>query len=255
MASTSSPPRTQQSFARPSAPVFEPLESISSYPSHLVRWRECADSRYKLSSYVFIGQRTSNLPVRMAFVAGLRSHDDLAQRALAKLLVELEVAPLVGSDYALFSYALTREPSDDGSESLGCDWLDESSGVQPILQVLESDLASSDVDGFISIATNERVSGFQFETDSDLIATEVAWPTLEVAGRFVPLADEPVKVLPSAVLRRQRGLGRGVPKQMFGLTLRTPEFSGPVEQVSAIVFSSIRVLQEYRRLRRTVVDL
>ncbi|HTD16107.1 MAG TPA: hypothetical protein VK673_13070 [Chthoniobacterales bacterium] len=252
MASTSSPPQTH--FSRSSGRVFEPLESISSYPSHLVRWRECADSRYKLSSYVFIGQRTNNLPVRMAFVAGLRSHDDLAQQALAKLLVELEVAPLVGRDYALFSYALTRQPSELG-EIGGNDWLDESSGVQPILQVLESDLASSDVDGFISIATNERVSGFQFETDSELIATEVAWPTLEVAGRFVPLAQEPVKVLPSAVLRRQRGLGRGVPKQMFGLTLRTSEDSGSDEQVSAIVFSSIRVLQEYRRLRRAAVDL
>ena len=253
MASTSSPPQTH--FSQPPGPVFEPLESISSYPSHLVRWRECADSRYKLSSYVFIGQRTNNLPVRMAFVAGLRSHDDLAQQALAKLLVELEVAPLVGRDYALFSYAVTREPSDDGAETLGNDRLDESSGVQPILQVLESDLASSDVDGFISIATNERVSGFQFEADSELIATEVAWPTLEVAGRFVRLAEEPVKVLPSAILRRQRGLGRGVSKQMFGLTLRTSEDSGPVEQVSAIVFSSIRVLQEYRRLRRAAVDL
>ena len=253
MAPTSLPPRTH--FSRPPGTVFEPLESISSYPSHLVRWRECADSKYKLTSYVFIGQRTNNLPVRMAFVAGLRSHDDLAQRALAKLLVELEVAPLVGRDYALFSYALTREPSDEAAETFGSDWLDESSGVQPILQVLESDLASSDVDGFISIATNERVSGFQFETDSELIATEVAWPTLEVAGRFVPLAEEPVKVLPSAILRRQRGLGRGVPKQMFGLTLRTPEDSGPEEQVSAIVFSSIRVLQEYRRLRRAAKDL
>jgi hypothetical protein len=190
----------------------------------------------------------------MAFVAGLRSHDDLAQRALAKLLVELEVAPLVGSDYALFSYVVTRESNGDLGETFTND-LDESSGVQPVLQVLESDMASSDVDGFISIATNERVNGFRIETDSELIATEVAWPALEVAGRFVPLAEEPVKVVPSAILRRQRGLGRGIPKQMFGLTLHAPEDSGPVEQVSAIVFSSIRVLQEYRRLRRAAVDL
>jgi hypothetical protein len=253
MASTSSPPQVH--FALPPGPGFEALDSISSYPSHLVRWRECADSKFKLSSYVFIGQRTSNLPVRMAFVAGLRSHDDLAQRALAKLLVELEVAPLVGSDYALFSYAVTRESNDDLGESFASDWLDESSGVQPILQVLESDMASSDVDGFISIVTNERASGFRIETDSELIATEVAWPALEVAGRFAPLAEEPVKVVPSAILRRQLGLGRGIPKQMFGLTLHTPEDSGPVEQVSAIVFSSIRVLQEYRRLRRAAVDL
>jgi hypothetical protein len=253
MASTSSPPRVH--FASPPGQVFEPLESIASYPSHLVRWRECADSRFKLSSYVFIGQRTNNLPVRMAFVAGLRSHDDLAQRALAKLLVELEVAPLVGCDYALFSYAITRESSEESNVRFSGDWLDESSGVQPILQVLETDMASNDVDGFISIATNERVSGFQFETDSELIATEVAWPTLEVAGRFVPLAEEPVKVIPSAILRRQRGLGRGIPKQMFGLTLRTSENSGSEEQVAAIVFSSIRVLQQYRRLRRAAVDL
>src|ERR1700722_12738995 len=253
MASTSSPPQVH--FAWLPGPGFEPLDSISSYPSHLVRWRECADSKLKLSSYVFIGQRTSNLPVRMAFVAGLRSHDDLAQRALAKLLVELEVAPLVGSDYALFSYAVMRESNDDMGEAFTNDWLDESSGVQPILQVLESDMASSDVDGFISIVTNERANGFRIETDSELIATEVAWPALEVAGRFVPLAEEPVKVLPSAILRRQLGLGRGIPKQMFGLTLHTPEDSVPVEQVSAIVFSSIRVLQAYRKLRRAAVDL
>src|ERR1700756_798185 len=127
MASTSSPPQTH--FPQPPGPVFEPLESISSYPSHLVRWRECADSRHKLSSYVFIGQRTNNLPVRMAFVAGVRSHGGLAQQAFAKLLVEVEVAPLVGRDCALFSYALTLEPNDDGAEAVGNDWLDESSGV------------------------------------------------------------------------------------------------------------------------------
>src|SRR5258708_36930818 len=106
MALTSSPPQVH--FDRPPVPVFEPLESISSYPSHLVRWRECADSKFKLSSYVFIGQRTTNLPVRMAFVAGLRSHDDSAQRGLAELFVELEGAPVVGSDYALFLYAGAR---------------------------------------------------------------------------------------------------------------------------------------------------
>src|ERR1700741_2992620 len=111
MASTSSPLRVH--FPRPARPIFEPLESISSYPSHLVWWRECADSRYKLSSYVFIGQRTNNLPVRMAFVAGLGSHYGLGQQTVSKLLVKLEVAPLVGRDSALFSYAVTREPSDD----------------------------------------------------------------------------------------------------------------------------------------------
>src|SRR5258708_39307976 len=106
MALTSSPPQVH--FDRPPVPVFEPLESISSYPSHLVRWRECADSKFKLSSYVFIGQRTTNLPVRMAFVAGVRSHGGFAQRGLAEVLVEIGGAPFVGSGYALFSYAGAR---------------------------------------------------------------------------------------------------------------------------------------------------
>src|SRR5258707_14361262 len=107
MALTSSPPQVH--FDRPPVPVFEPLESISSYPSHLVRWRECADSKFKLSSYVFIGQRTTNLPVRMAFVAGVRSHDDFAQRALGELFVGLEVGPFGGLGFAVFSYAGTPE--------------------------------------------------------------------------------------------------------------------------------------------------
>ena len=249
---TASTASSRVRFARPNPKIFEPLETIASYPSHLVRWRECADSRYKLSSYVFIGQRTSNLPVRMAFVAGPGARDELSVRALAKLLVELEVAPLAGSDYALFSYAVTGEPEDIFDPE---DFQEAHSAVEPIMQVLETDLASNDVDGVISIVANERVDGFQIETDSELIATEVGWPTLEVAGRFVPLADEPVKVVPTAVLRRQRGLGRGIPKQMFGLTLRTSEDSEPEDQVAAIVFSAIRVLQQYRRLRRAAIDL
>src|SRR5258708_25633989 len=105
MALTSSPPQVH--FDRPPVPVFEPLESISSYPSHLVRWRECADSKFKLSSYVFIGQRTTNFPVRMAFVAGVRLNYYFEQRDFGKVFVGLEGAPWVGFDSPLFFFAVT----------------------------------------------------------------------------------------------------------------------------------------------------
>lgn len=238
-----------------SSRAFEPVERISSYHSHLVRWKECADVGFKLSSYVFIGQRTSNIPIRMAVVAGLRSRDHLATGALANLLVELEIAALAAADYAIFSYAITTESDVDVGGDFEDDFLRESdSEKQPIAGFVETDLERNDVDGVMSIATNECVSGFQFETDSELIATEVAWPTLDVAGRFVPLADEPVKVLPPGVFGYQPGGGRTIPKQIFGLTLRTPKASPPEDQVAAIVFSSIRVLQRYRKLWRSTVD-
>ena len=239
------------SFSR----AFEPLESIASYPSHLVRWKEYADAGFKLSSYVFIGQRTSNTPVRMAFVAGLRSRDRLATGALANLLVELEIAALAAADYAIFSYAITAESKLDVDSDFEDGFLRESdSEKQTIAGFVETDLERNDVDGVISIATNECMSGFQFETDSELIATEVATPSLEAAGHFVPLADEPVKVLPPGLFAYQRGGGRTVPKQIFGLTIRTPKASPPDDQVAAIVFSSIRVLQRYRKLWRSTVN-
>jgi hypothetical protein len=236
--------------------AFEPFETISAYPSHLVRWRECSDAGFILSSYVFIGQRTGNVPVRMAFVAGLRSRDPMAMRGLAKLLVELEVAPLAAADYALFSYAVTGPSELDLDSDFSHDLPPETPPEgQTIARVIETDLKRNDVDGVISLATNEHLSGFQIETDCELIAAEVAWPSLEVAGRFVPLADEPVRVLTPGILGCARGGDQGIPKQMFGLTIRTPQTSPPEDQISAIVFSSIRILRQYRKLRRATLDL
>jgi hypothetical protein len=254
MNTVSSSSRTPHRWSLPG--TFESLETISTHPSHLVPWREWADAGFKLSSYVFIGQRTSKLPVRIAVLAGLRSRDLGATRALAKLLVELEVAPLAGADYALFSYAVTRQPEldlhSDFDHDLPPGGPRES---QTVSRLIETDLKRNDVDGVISLETNEHVNGFQIETDSELIATEVAWPALEVAGRFVPLAEEPVKVLGPGVLGYESGGERGIPKQMFALNIRTPQTSPPEDQVSAIVFSSIRVLKQYRELRRATLDL
>lgn len=253
MGTSSSSSRVPDSCS--SSRAFEPVERISSYHSHLLRWKEYADTRFKLRSYVFVGQRTGNIPVRMAFIAGLRSRDRLATGALANLLLELEVAALAAADYALFSYAITAESDLDVGSDSEYDFLRESAPEkQTIAGFVETDLERNDVDGVISIATNEYVSGFQFETDSELIATEVARPSLDVAGRFVPLADEPVKVLPPDLFVYQRGGGRTVPKQIFGLTIRTPKASPPDDQVAAIVFSSIRVLQRYRKLWRSTID-
>jgi hypothetical protein len=235
--------------------TFESLETISTHPSHLVPWREWADAGFKLSSYVFIGQRTSKLPVRMAVLAGLRSRDLGATRALAKLLVELEVAPLTGADYALFSYAVTRQPELDLQSDFGHDVPGRPRESQTIARLIETDLERNDVDGVISLATNEHVNGFQIETDSELIAAELAWPALEVAGRFIPLAEKPVKVLGPGVLGYESGDERGIPKQMFALNIRTPQTAPPEDQVSAIVFSCIRVLKRYRELRRATLDL
>jgi hypothetical protein len=250
----SSPSRASHPWSFPGA--FEPLETISACPSHLARWREYSDAGFKLSSYVFIGQRTGNVPVRMAFIAGLRSPDPVAMRALAKLLVELEVAPLAGADYALFSYAVTGPSELDLDSDSRHDLVQGTPAEgQTIARIIEADLERNDVDGVLSLATNEQLSGFQIETDSELIAAEVAWPSLEVAGRFLPLAEEPVRVLTPGMLGCARGGDRGIPKQMFGLTIKTPQTAPPEDQISAIVFASIRILRQYRKLRRATLDL
>src|SRR6266481_1771992 len=53
---------------------------------------------------VFVGQRQEQVPVRLVIFAGSAEADSVGSLALLKLLVDLDLAPLLAHDYALFCY-------------------------------------------------------------------------------------------------------------------------------------------------------
>ena len=61
-----------------------------------------------MPSYVFIGPRGGHVPIRLALLAGIESEDLLSTNAIVKLFVELDIAPLLAQDFALFGYPIAN---------------------------------------------------------------------------------------------------------------------------------------------------
>jgi hypothetical protein len=89
----------------------------------------------------------------------------------------------------------------------------------------------------------------KFKVSSRVIATEVRWPALEIAQKFVPLATEPIQVFPQLENSQHSlfSLGQSRPGP-FSLMIRTPRHTPFENQISAIVFSVKQILHQYRTL-------
>ena len=112
---------------------------------------------------------------------------------------------------------------------------------------LERELEGNQFDGVIFIQGNQPISGFQIRTCSRFIATEVLWPAVELAQRFVPLAPEPIRLWPSSGTEPTSifNLGHLRPRP-FCLSVCTPRQQPGENQISAIVFGIKQILHHYR---------
>ncbi len=126
---------------------------------------------------VFVGQRQEQVPVRLVIFAGSEEADSVGSLALLKLLVDLDLAPLLAHDYALFCYLSLSQRAKTyfDRQRWNVHW-----GKTP----LPDELLEFDADGFISIRANDSVSGLQIEASDRTIANEVAWPAVVRASRI-----------------------------------------------------------------------
>lgn len=197
---------------------------------------------------MFIGPRGAQIPIRLALLGGIESEDLLSTSAVVKLFVELDLAPLLAQDFALFGYPVAnpRRASRSSPDFASDFW---KGGTDPIIRFFEQELAKNGLDGMIAVKGNEPIAGFQIQVSSRVIATEVLWPALEVAQRLVPLASEPIQIFPRLQNSRNSlfSLGHARPGP-FSLMIRTPEHIAFEDQISAITFSVKQILLHYRRL-------
>jgi hypothetical protein len=245
-------PTTREASLRPgtdgAAALFDPLESLVGRSSNLARWRTMQIASQLFPSFVLIGPRGASVPIRLAVVGGLRPDELVGSTAVAKLLLELDLAPLLAQDFALFGYPVANPPRDDGTEpDFELDFWHEVD--DPVVRFFERELAGNELDGIIGVYGNESVAGFQVQVSSRVIATEVLWPAVEFAQRLVPLAAEPIRYFP----RLSQGKGAfhdlsHVRPRPFCLTIHTPRRVPFENQVSAIAFSIKQILHRYRSL-------
>ena len=189
---------------------------------------------------VFVGQRQERVPVRLVILAGNEEEDAVGSLALLKLLVDLDLAPLLAHDYALFCYL--RFPQRAKSYFDRQRW-----NVHWGKTLLPDELLTFDVDGFIAIRANDSVGGLQIETCNRTIANGVAWPAVVRASRIQPLDAEPVRWVPADKVSRART--SDLPANAFRLTIRTPWAAETENQIAAIGIALKEVLLRYRSLR------
>jgi hypothetical protein len=189
---------------------------------------------------VFVGQRQEQVPVRLVIFAGSEEADSVGSLALLKFLVDLDLAPLLAHDYALFCYLSLpqRAKTYFDRQCWNVHW-----GKTP----LPDELLAFDADGFISIRANDSVGGLQIEASDRTIAHEVAWPAVVRASRIQPLDAEPVRWL-----KGDEVSGANIsdlPSNAFRLAVRTPWVAETENQIAAIGIALKEVLLQYRSLR------
>ncbi|MBV9130003.1 MAG: hypothetical protein JO298_06415 [Verrucomicrobia bacterium] len=228
--------------------IWEPLDLLAEESASLATWRSFAIDGRVIPSYVFIGPRGGSVPIRLALLGSIQPDDLLSTSAIVKILVELELAPLLAKDFALFGYPVANpvrvsRRSPDFSTDF---WTD---APDPTIRYFEQELAGNQLDGMIAIQGNAAIPGFQIQVSSRVIAAEVLWPALEIVQRLVPLAREPIQVFPQLQNSRHSlfSFGRLRPRP-FSMIICTPRHMPFENQISAIAFSIKQILHRYRML-------
>lgn len=246
--STGKPVPPHLADADPAQQIWNPLDLLARESAGLAKWRSLAIDGRVVPSYVFIGPRGGHVPIRLALLGGIETEDLLSTSAIVKLFVELDLAPLLAQDFALFGYPVANpRRALRASPDFSADFW--KGGTDPIIRFFEQELAENELDGVIAVKGNEPIAGFQIQVSSRVIATEVLWPALELAQRLVPLASEPIQIFPRLQNDRNSlfSLGHARPGP-FSLMVRTPKHMPFENQISAITFSVKQILHHYRAL-------
>jgi hypothetical protein len=186
-----------------------------------------------LPGLVFVGKRQEHVPIRLVMFAG--PDDTVGNFALLKLLVDLDLASLLAHDYALFCYL--NIPGLETFSEL------EDYSLRWRQRPLPVELRTLDPDGFISIQTNDAVSGLQVEASDRTLANEVAWPAVSLASKICQLDAEPVRCTNAWFHPNE------VPNNAFKLTVHTPWMDDAENQIAAIGLTLKEFLLQYRSLR------
>src|SRR5215469_3651384 len=234
--------------ADPSQQMWHSLDMLAAQSPSLAKWRSIAVEGRVIPNYVFIGPRGGSTPLRLALLGGIHPEDLLSTNGILKLLVELDLAPLLAQDFALFGYPVANPPrASQRSPDFTSDFWTGAS--DPVIRFFEQELTENELDGVIAVRGDEPISGFQIQVSSRVIATEVLWSALELAQKLVPLASEPIQIFPRLQSNRCSlfSLGHSRPGP-FSMIIRTPRHMPFENQISAIVFSVKQILYHYRAL-------
>ncbi|MHA3772822.1 hypothetical protein ACXR0O_14915 [Verrucomicrobiota bacterium sgz303538] len=181
------------------ADLLAPVHDVALTSSSLIASRhqvQIGNADYEISKFLLLGQRGGGRPMRIALFAGLDEGAIETTVALTRLLLQLELAPSLARDYALFGYPIVNLGAfDDRPTALtGFQARFAADRADQDVQFFKSELQKWSFDGLISLRVDVHAEGFYATTRSQVIAKEVVAPALEAISSKYPLRSALVDI-------------------------------------------------------------
>lgn len=247
---------SRESFERILAPAFACAGTSASLIAsrHPVRLR---GSAYEIPKLLLLGQRGGGEPIRLGLFAGFEPGQFETVAALTTLFLDLEAAPGVARDYALFGYPAvnlrgfdeTPSPLSDFERRFAKDSADED------VQFFQIELRRWFFNGVITLRTDATARGLYAAVRSEIIASQVIRPALDEAGAIVPLDTQPLRVRPADRYARAADYAEGrlapppeIRPYPFEVKLAVP----PGDDTAAVAALGAAITGIFRNYRRFI---
>lgn len=239
--------------------IIEPLLDCAAESASLLARKHpvaIGDETYQLPKFLLLGERGGGVPIKLGLYAGLDAGQVDTVIAAVRLLLQLELMPHLAKDYAIFGYPIVNLPGFSDAKNSLTEFRNRYANNAPDgdIRYYKSDFAKWKHDGLIFLRSSGVNAGLAATVRSEVLSREVVLPALESLGGSIPLARQPVRVLPSGYEARLADhiSGRLLPSLdtnpwPFEIELFAPASADTEIRVRSLFLSVVEILRRYRQ--------
>ena len=211
---------------------------------------------FDIPKFMLLGARGGGQPIRVALFAGIEDRGALdGMAAITRLLIQAELDPALVRDYAIFAYPLVNvfEYKAPRRQIEPFDRRLANERVDGDVRFFRTELRKWHFDGMLTLRTDPRAESFRATVRSQLLASEVIQPALDVVKKAVPVGSRPIKVRPSDMRTRlaDHAEGRLTPPPEirpypFEVELFAPGAASQELRIRSLFVAAHEILVNYR---------
>jgi len=243
--------------------ALAPVESLCGKSEGLIarhlNLRGSNDCANWLPRYVFVGPQGGAEPIRVGLFAGIHGDEPEGVNALVRFLTLLDTQPRLAKGFILFVYPICNPTGfEDNTRHArsGKDLNREfwKGSVEPEVVALEGEIKEYQLQGMISLHTDDTSAGFYGYARGPLYTRQLLEPALRAAEELLPrnreLLIDGFQARDGVITECFEGVLTALPKvrsRPFEIILESPQQAPQFLQELAFVASLRAVLEEYRK--------
>jgi hypothetical protein len=208
----------------PVAKLLRPLDQLSQskrrlYSTRIFTGEDRASSQ--ISRYVFEGDQSSGLPVRIGIFAGLRGNDAVGPGAVATFLEDLVALPHLGNNLRIYAYPVVNATGFEGAtpsserrqyiiNQIGCKTMSAAT------YQIEREIFAIAFDGIVTIRSDDESKHFKVSISDPHLQETFVRPILSSLEPILPVEEG------DGDSGRSLTAGLSLKRRPIELTLRVP---------------------------------